>query len=271
MAELNGKRIRLSRLTEAGKMVCVPMDHGVTSGPIRGLVKVHEAIRKAEEGGATAVVVHKGVLKTMPFTPRLGLIVHASASTSVGPSPNWKVKVASVLEALKLGADGVSVHVNLGAEREPEMLMKLAAIAEECDALGVPLLAMMYPRGKSIRDPHSPELVAHAARLGAELGADVVKTAYTGSPESFRRVVEGCPVPVVIAGGPKAESELQVFKMVEEAMEAGAAGVALGRNVFQHSRPELMLKCIRMIVLGGASAEEAMEVLRSELGEQGDS
>src|SRR5690606_34775819 len=121
--------------------------------------------------------------------------------------PNHKVLVTSVEKALKLGADAVSVHVNVGSEREPEMLIKLGTVAEICDDWGMPLIAMMYPRGEKIKDEHDPEVVKLAARAGAELGADIIKTNYTGDPETFREVVKGCPVPVVIAGGPKIETE----------------------------------------------------------------
>ena len=184
--------------------------------------------------------------------------MHASASTKLAHDPNNKVQVARVGEAVRLGADAISVHINVGgSEREPEMLEKLARVAEECDALGMPLLAMMYPRGKNVPNGMDADALAHVARVGAELGADIVKCPYSGDSESFRKVVEGCPVPVVIAGGPKCESDRDVLEMVKGAMEAGAAGVSLGRNVFQHPRPGAMVRALRAVIMDGAGVEEA--------------
>ena len=126
----------------------------------------------------------------------------------------------------------------------------------------MPLVAMMYPRGKNIANPNDVEVVAHAARAGAELGADIIKTNYTGDPESFARVVKGCPVPVVIAGGPKTETDMEFLQMIDGAMQAGARGVAIGRNVFQHKDPVQMTQAIAAIVNQGKSAEEAMKILK---------
>ena len=130
----------------------------------------------------------------------------------------------------------------------------------------MPLLAMIYPRGEKIRDEYDSDAISHAARLGAELGADVVKVSYTGDPESFRKVVEGCHIPVIIAGGPKMESDRAVLEMVKGAMEAGAAGTSIGRNVFQHKDPSTMVAALAMVVHKGASVEEALELINRTIG-----
>ena len=203
---MQGKSIRMERIfnRSTGKAVIVPMDHGVTVGPIKGIKSVKAIAEAVASGGADAAIVHKGaaIFGHRGYGRDLGLIIHLSASTSLGPDPNNKVLVATVEEALKLGADGVSVHVNIGADDEGSMLSTFGEISRKCNEWGMPLLAMMYPRGKKINDEYSPEAVAHATRVGAELGADIVKTNYTGDQDSFSQVVEGCPVPVVIAGGP---------------------------------------------------------------------
>ena len=124
-------------------------------------------------------------------------------------APNKKVLMGSVEETIRLGADAVSVHINVGGKEEPEMLQQLGMVADKCGEWNMPLIAMMYPRGENIKNPHDPEIVAHAARIGAEAGADIVKTLYTGDVDSFKQVVKGCPVPIVIAGGPKADSDLR--------------------------------------------------------------
>lgn len=129
----------------------------------------------------------------------------------------------------------------------------------------MPLLAMIYPRGRKIKDEYSGKHIAHACRVGAELGADIIKTSYTGDQDSFSRVVEGCPVPVIIAGGPRVESELDLLKMVEGAIGAGARGAAIGRNVFQHEDPTLITHRICSIVHKGMTAEESLNISSADL------
>ena len=261
-----GKKIRIERIInrQSGNTVIIPMDHGVSMGPIKGLTDMPKIINAVAEGGANAVVVHKGIV---PFGHRgygkdVGLIVHLSGSTCLSPDPNEKVLVCSVEEAIKLGADAVSIHINVGSKTEAKQFRLLGEISKECMEWGMPLLAMMYPRGDGI-DQFSEKAVSLAARVGAELGADIVKTNFTGDIESFKRVTEGCPIPVVVAGGPKMGSEEEILKMVEMAMEANARGVAIGRNVFQAANPTKMTKAISMIVHENASSKEALEYLMS--------
>jgi fructose-bisphosphate aldolase/2-amino-3,7-dideoxy-D-threo-hept-6-ulosonate synthase len=261
-----GKAIRFERIFDrkTKKTVIVPMDHGVTMGPIKGLYDMAKTVDLVAEGGANAVLGHRGLplYGHRGYGRDVGLILHLSASTILGPDPNHKVLVMTVEDALRLGADGVSIHVNIGAEDEAEMLRNLGEISAKCRYWGMPLLAMMYPRGKKIESEHDVEVVKIAARAGAELGADIIKTNYTGDPDSFKEVVRGCPAPVVIAGGPKMETDRDVLEMVEGAIEAGGAGTSIGRNIFQHDNPTKMTRAIARIVHEGWSAEEAMEELK---------
>jgi len=231
-----GKKIRIERIIDrkTGKSVIVPLDHGASVGPVPGIIDMTQTIDDVSKGGANAVLMHKGMVGTghRGYGSDIGLIIHLSASTGLSPHPNHKVLVTSVEKAIKLGADAVSVHVNVGSEREPEMLIKLGTISEICDDWGMPLIAMMYPRGKQIKDEHDAEVVKIAARAGAELGADIIKTNYTGDPDTFKEVIAGCPVPLVIAGGPKVETEKELLEMVKNSVDVGGAGVAIGRNVF---------------------------------------
>lgn len=249
---------------ETGKTVIIPMDHGLTMGPIAGLQNMAEIVNRVAEGGANAVILHKGIVRAghRGYGKDIGLILHLSGSTTLGPDPLGKVPVATVEEALKLGADAVSVHINVGAPNEPEQLRFLGDVAETCASWGIPLLAMMYPRGPKVKSEHDLQMVSHAARVGAELGADIIKTNYTGDVDSFKQVVQGCPVPVVIAGGPKMATVQDLLEMVEGAIEAGAAGVSIGRNVFQHENPASMVKALVRIVHEGASAKEAAQELK---------
>jgi len=261
-----GKMIRLERIIDRNsrRTVIIPMDHGVTVGPIEGLADMREAVSKVVAGGANAILMHKGMVRAghRGAGKDVGLIIHLSAGTSMSPDPNAKELVCTVEEAIRLGADAVSVHINLGAETDKEMLGQLGFISERCLQWQIPLVAMMYTRGPKIKDEYDVNNVKHAARVGAELGADIVKVPYTGSVDSFSEVVQGCPVPVVIAGGPKMDSDEDIFKMVDGALKAGAAGLSIGRNAFQHEKPDTIVKALSKMVHKGASVEEAAEMLQ---------
>lgn len=237
---------------EKKRTVIIPMDHGVSCGPIKGLKNMEPTIKAVRAGGVNAVVLHKGIYKAYKEALEgLPVFIHISASTDIGV-PLRKVLVASPHEINSLDADGVSIHVNLGNKYEPEMLADLGRIAGECEELGLPLLAMMYVRDEKDREIVNytdVEHVKHSARVAAELGADIVKVPYTGSPDSFKEVVEGCPIPVVISGGAKA-SEEAMLESIRGCMEAGAAGVSCGRNVFQHEDVAVMVAKIRTVVHG---------------------
>ena len=256
-----GKRIRMQRLfnRRTGRSFIVPLDHGVSVGPIPGLVDMRETVDQIAEGGADAVLMHKGLVRcgSRDQGKDVGLIVHLSASTGLSPRPNAKVLVASVEDAIRHGADGVSVHVNIGDENEAVMLADFGRVASEAALWGMPLLAMVYARGPRIKDEFAPDVVAHCARVGVELGADVVKVPYTGDVESFSRVVESCCVPVVIAGGPRLDSPEAVLRMVYDSIQAGGSGLSIGRNVFQHKNVTAMVSALRGVVHEGLTVEEA--------------
>jgi len=260
-----GKKIRFERIINrnSGRTVIVPMDHGVTVGPIPGLEDMRTTVSKVVAGGANAILMHKGIVGAghRGCGKDVGLIIHLSGGTSLSPNPNAKELVCTVEEAIKLGADAVSVHINLGAETDSEMLGQLGYVAERCLEWQMPLVAMMYTRGPKIKDEFDVNNVKHAARVGAELGADIVKVPYTGSVESFARVVQGCPAPVVIAGGPKMGSDDEIFKMVEDALQAGAIGLSIGRNAFQHDKPDKMIAALAKMVHENAAIEEAAAVV----------
>jgi class I fructose-bisphosphate aldolase len=239
------------------------MDHGISVGPIDGLVDMKETIQKVASGGANAILEHKGLVAEGHRGEGIdiGLILHLSASTSLSPYPNAKTLVCSVEEAIKLGADGVSIHVNLGDGGEKEMLHDFGKVSYEARTWGMPLLAMIYPRGERIEDEYDVKVIKHAARVGSEMGADIVKVSYTGSAETFKEVVAGCSVPVVIAGGPKMDSDMEILEMVKGAIDAGGAGVSIGRNVFQHKHPDRIVRAISGIVNDGISVEEGLKIL----------
>ena len=241
------------------------MDHGVSVGPIEGLVDVGQTVDNVAKGGADAVLVHAGIAKTVD-TQLMGLILHLSGATRLTREPNWKTQLSTVKEAVRLGADAVSVHINVGSEHEQDMLGQFSRILDESEELGLPILAMMYPRGPGIQNEHSFDVVSHAARLGFELGADIVKTNFTESVESFRKVVRSVKIPVVVAGGPKSNSVSDSLHLVSDSIKAGASGVSIGRNVFQNRNPTLITRALIEIVHNGIDPFQALTILgeRSE-------
>ncbi len=261
-----GKQIRMERIINrnTGRTVIVPMDHGISVGPIDGLLDMKQTIQKVANGGANAIVEHKGLVGEghRGTGGDIGLILHLSASTGLSPYPNAKTLVCSVEEAIKLGADAVSIHVNLGNGGEKEMLNDFGRVSYDARTWGMPLLAMIYPRGEKIKDEYDVKFIKHAARVGDEMGADIVKVSYTGSAETFKEVVAGCSVPVVIAGGPKMDSDIEILEMVKGSIDAGGAGVSIGRNVFQHKDPENMVRAISGIVNDDMSVEQAIRFLQ---------
>ncbi|NLH41623.1 MAG: class I fructose-bisphosphate aldolase family protein [Planctomycetes bacterium] len=260
-----GKAIRLERIINRNsqRTVIIPMDHGVTVGPIEGLADMRKAISNMVSGGANAILMHKGMVRAghRGSGGDVGLIIHLSAGTTLSPDPNAKELVCTVEEAIKLGADAVSIHINLGAETDKEMLRQFGLVSERCTEWQMPLVAMIYTRGPKIKNEYDVNNIKLAARVGAELGADIVKVGYTGSAESFRSVVEGCPIPVVIAGGPKMGSDEEIFRMVEGALAAGAAGLSIGRNAWQHAKPDKMVRALSRMVHENAGVQDAIATL----------
>jgi predicted phospho-2-dehydro-3-deoxyheptonate aldolase len=261
---LDGKTVRKKRISKNDKFLIVPMDHGVTVGAVKGLEDMDEIVSKVSSH-CSAVLFHKGIAMNLSTEclQGAGCIVHLSASTSFGLDGNKKILVGSVLDAVRLGADAVSVHVNVGGcETEPDMLEDLGRVASECENVRMPLLAMMYARGNHVTDSLDAQNVSHVARIGAELGADIVKCNYTGSPETFKEVTRKCPAPVVIAGGPKVSTDRELLEMVAGCMEAGGKGISIGRNVFQHQQPGLITAALAQIIFENRTVDEALEVFK---------
>lgn len=241
-----GKNLRTRHIQDSrtGKFLLVPMDHGITLGPVKGLRDIERTITAVKAGGASGVVVHKGILPRLVGLDLhgLGLVVHLSASTTLNPDKYLKVNVSSVETAMSLGADAISTHTNFGNESESDMLADLGEVADVCHSFGLPLLAMVYARGPAVKNAFDVGVVSHLARVAEETGADIIKTVYTGDVETYREVVEGVRAPVIIAGGDKVDSDEALLKMVEGSLQAGGAGVSVGRNIFQHQDPEAITR-----------------------------
>lgn len=255
-----GKEIRLERIMDrnTGRAVIIPMDHGFTLGQIEGLIDMKKTVSEVSDGGANAIVLHKGLVKGghRGSGRDIGLIIHLSASTQLNPDPNDKVTICTVEEAISLGADAVSIHINLGAPQESRMLEEAGVISRHCMKWAMPLLVMIYPRGKDI-DPYSPKTVGHCVRVAEELGADIIKTNYTGDKRSFQDITASSSVPVLIAGGEKT-SDLESLSLIDEAVSGGSAGVCAGRNAFQRDNTRDFVRALSRVVHDRITPEDAL-------------
>ena len=257
-----GITARIDRISTGGNYLVVPMDHGITLGPVKGLVDLESTVDAVTRGGADAVLTQKGVADRVHGNRNgKGFIVHLNGSTVIGPDGNDKRLTGSVEAAVRAGADAVSFHLNVGSDHEPDQIAELGELTEEAERLGMPVLAMAYARGANLdgEDPeHDPEYLAHAVRLAEELGAHVVKTAYSGDADGFERVCEATRRPVIIAGGSKG-TDRRTVEMVRGAMDGGAAGVSMGRSIFQHDDPEAITRAVSAVVHDDATADEALD------------
>ena len=234
------------------------MDHGITMGAVKGLKDIESTVDQITDAGADAVLTQKGVApRVHPNKNGAGYIVHLNGSTTIGPDVDDKRLTGTVEDAIRAGADAVSFHINVGSDHEPDQISQLGELTTEADRYGFPVLAMAYARGPGV-EGDDPEALGHAVRLAEELGADVIKTGYSGDAESFRHVVESTAKPVVIAGGSKGTDE-ETLDMVRGAMDGGAAGVSMGRSIFQHDEPGKITTAVSAVVHDDASAVEAME------------
>jgi fructose-bisphosphate aldolase, class I len=258
---MNGKVLRLKRFTHSasGRIVIFPLDHGVSCGPIPGLEDMDRVIRLGVRGGADALVLHKGMLRFLePIRERLpGIFMHLSASTQLGPAFHRKVLIGTVEEAIRRGADGVSMHVNLGDAHEPEMLEDLGEVGAACALWQIPLLVMIYVRAAGAPAPVPDSAIAHCSRVAAELGADLIKIPTPSEETILKTIVDSIPVPVVVAGGSRQDNPLAFLRGIEGALRAGIQGVAIGRNVFQSQEPQRLLRTVTRMVHEGMSAREA--------------
>ena len=246
-----GRSLRLSRLlrNEHAPLFLVPMDHTVTEGPFADARRYDRLLDILADNGADAIIVHKGRLGLLNGTvySKLLVVVHISASTCYASDPTYKYQVGDVEDCLRRGADAISVHVNLGSLTEDQQIRMLADAADSCDRAGLPLIAMIYPRGPGVKDRPQLDAVLHAASLAADLGADIVKLPLGGSPHDMRQIVDSCPIPVVSAGGSQvSDGDFNLF--VANVMKSGARGIAAGRNIFMAADPAAKVREVRKVL-----------------------
>ncbi len=252
-----GMENRLKRIfQEDGRCFMMPIDHGYFLGPTRCLVKPGETIAPLIPY-MDALFLTRGVLRyCVDPAINVPVILRASGCTSIAKDDlSNEAVVLTIDEILRLNAAGVGVQCFVESDHEHETLKNLCDLVNMCEPYGIPVMAVTAV-GKEL-EKREARYLAMCSRILAELGARVVKTYWC---ENFEKVVDGCPVPVVIAGGPKCETAREVFNFVHDGLVKGAAGINLGRNVWQNEHPVPMMRTLREIVHGGKTPQEAEEM-----------
>jgi len=231
------KTLRMRRLLRHGRGLFTPLDHGATLGPIAGIESIETTVRTlAETGRVDAVILHKGPLErcadVLTEYDHMSTILHLSGAPGFGPESGKKVLLSSVEDAVALGADGVSIHVNVGSRHTSAMMADLGRVSSACRKWGMPLLAMMYVEADGTQpvDIHAHRI---AARIAAEAGADMVKIAHVGDVAELKTIIDGAGIPVLVSGGAAMDEQHRFIEQMAGALDAGASGFAVGRNVFQ--------------------------------------
>jgi putative autoinducer-2 (AI-2) aldolase len=256
-----GMKNRLSRLIKPdGHCQFLPIDHGYFQGPTRCLERPGETIRDLLPY-ADGLFVTRGVLRTCVDpgvdTP---IILRVSGGTSViGEDLSNEIITTSVEEMIRLNVAAVGLSIFVGSDYERQSLESLALLVNECEDCGIPVMAVTAV-GKEL-EKRTARYLGLSCRIAAELGAKIVKTYYCA--EDFEKVTNGCPVPVVMAGGPKCETELEVFDFVYDGIQKGAIGVNLGRNVWQNPHPVAMMRALNAVVHDGITPKQAFDLFKS--------
>jgi class I fructose-bisphosphate aldolase/fructose-bisphosphate aldolase/2-amino-3,7-dideoxy-D-threo-hept-6-ulosonate synthase len=250
------KKIRWSRFLhpQSGLGVIVPIDHGLTVGPIPGLRSVSQIESWIHHPVITGIIAHKGMVERLGsrgLLQGLGVMVHLNGMTSLSASPNRKELLTSVERALRLGADAVSLQLNFDGTCDAANLIQLGAVVDEAQSLGVPVLTMLYDKVEALRPEQRVPRMRHLIRACVELGTDALKIAAPAQLSQLPELLEGVHehTPVFFAGGEKCSDE-QLLALAREGVAAGATGLCVGRNVFQREPGTDTLDRLQEIVLG---------------------
>lgn len=253
-----GIKNRLARIIkpQTGRTVMLAVDHGYFLGPTKKLESVSRTIEPLLDY-ADALMLTRGILRTSvdPETSVPVVLRVSGGSSIIGEDLSNEVITTSIEDAIRLNVSAIALSIFIGSEYESQTLESLAMLVNMGQEFGIPVLAVTAV-GKELSKRDS-RFLSLACRIAAEFGASFVKTYYC---EDFEKVVESCPVPIVIAGGPKLETELDAFEMAHDAVNKGAVGVDMGRNIWQNNNPVAMMKAVRAVVHKNASPAEALEI-----------
>jgi DhnA family fructose-bisphosphate aldolase class Ia len=268
-----GKKIRLNRVLGGSerRALVVAFDHALVLGPIPGTEDPLGKIRQFAQAKVDALLLNLGLMRQFANSTILGpmpaLIARLDWTTvwsAIGQNGSGELHsslLARPEEALRHGADAVLTYLVVGtgdAEFEMKEITRNAEIARECERVGIPLIVESLARGKDVQNPGDPKWLNLHTRMAAELGADVVKTDYSGDAASMRSVVEKCPIPILVLGGSRHASDKHALDVVREVAAAGAAGVFFGRNVFQADNMSTFLEQARAALDGAAPELQAI-------------
>lgn len=251
-----GSKTRISRIMKRGKVLLLAMDQGIEHGPKdfnERNIDPEFVFDIAAKGGFTGFAVHKGIAYKYfeDYAGKVPLVLKLNGRTSIVPKDEiYSSPVATVKEAVALGADAIGYTLYVGSPMEAKMFHEFGMIRAECEEYGMPSIVWAYPRGKYVANEKDPATVAYAARCALELGADIVKVNYTGSTESFKQVVCAAQKCRVISSGGSKETYDEFISKAKDVMAAGAAGFAVGRNVWQDDDPMKVAEGIRKVVFG---------------------
>jgi len=257
-----GKEIRLRRIIGIeGKTVIVPMDHGIEAY-FKELENPNELVAEIVKGGADALLMRRGLVKKTYnlITGKVGLIYRVSGATGTSPDVSDQRLLSTVTEALKFGADAVVFTIVVGHPHENDMLQVYGTLSDLAEDWGMPLIGEVDTWEKASGDKW--ELLRQGVRVVSEEGADLVKSYFPPETEHFRDIIRYSLVPVVAAGGPKFNNPRDFLTFVRNVMDAGAIGVATGRNIWQYENPRKMVEAVSSIVKQGKSVEDALKVLQ---------
>jgi len=267
---LLGKLVRLNRMTnpKSGKILAIAMDHGIATSYSelpRGLEKVPQVLPQVIAGQPDAIVLMRGMaMHCLP--PYAGQVPWMMQTTAFSPHiPGVDHQFSFVEDALALGADAIAMTITVGDDQQGHGVSMLGRLVRAAMPVGLPVVAHVYAKGNQVPPGGLTQLswVRYAARVGAEIGADIVKVPYTGSVETYAEVVETCPVPVVASGGPRVNSLEELFSQVRGVMDAGAKGTTIGRNVWADPNIPAVIAALRALVHQGASVSEALDIYHS--------
>ncbi len=253
-----GMKNRLSRIIKPkdGKTVMLAVDHGYFMGPTTGLENLRKTVLPLLPYTDTLMLTRGALRNYIPPEVDIPIVLRVSGGTSImAKDLLHEGLIASMEDAIRLNVSGVAFSILVGAEFERDTLLGLAKIVDEAERYGIPVVAVTAVGRDMAKDARYLSL---ASRMAAEFGAHIVKTYFC---ENFERVVDTCPVPIVIAGGKK-QPEKDALKMAYDAIQAGAVGVDMGRNIFQSSKPIAMMKAVRAIIHENVNPKEAYEVFR---------
>ena len=256
-----GSQNRLSKIIKpsTGKTVMLAVDHGYFMGPTTGLEDIAETVKPLLPYADTLMVTRGGLRNCIDPKLEIPVVLRVSGGTSIiGPEFLHEGTTMSMEDALRLNASGVAYSIMVGAKFERNTLLGLSGVINEAERYGMPVIAVTAVGKEMVRDARYMGL---ASRMAAELGADIVKTYYV---PGFEKVVDQCPVPIVIAGGKMVPTK-EALTIAYNAIQAGAVGVDMGRNIFQNESPEAMIKAVRSVVHEGLTAREAFDHYRAHL------